>query len=227
MMVGDIVAEPLRLHRIGPRAGPPDRVAERSARWACGPKCPPVSRTSSPAANASGSASPGRCLRTNAARRRRTHHRPRRVGAGLGAQPPRRPATRPRVRLPVHHPRPGRGGVPGRRLAVMYLGQLVEEAARADLSRARATRTPRRCWRPRRWPTRSANGSGNRCCPATTCRPRSIRRPAAASTPGARSRSPRCATECTAAASGRAGRRPGRLPPGQRRRHRPALAAAR
>ena len=150
------------------------------------------------------------------ARRRRADQRARRVGAGVGAQPARRPAARPRVRLPVHHPRPVRGRVPRRR----HRGDVPRPAGRAghpraDLRRARATRTRRRCCRPRRCPTRRGSAPARRCCSATTCRPRSTRRPAAGSTPGARVAVDRC-RDGGAGPATTVGGGTGRLPPGRR-----------
>ena len=70
--------------------------------------------------------------------------------------------------------------------AVMYLGRIVEIGTRGrDLRPARRTRTPRRCCRPCRCPTRRCAASASRSCSAATCRRRPTRRPAAASAPAA------------------------------------------
>ena len=74
------------------------------------------------------------------------------------------------------------------RVAVMYLGRIVEYADEARAVRARrAIRTRRRCSRRFRCPSpgRAGNGRSSRA----TCRARSIRRRAAASAPAARTRS--------------------------------------
>ena len=149
---------------------------------------------------------PGADVRTRAAGRRRADQRPGRVGAGLGAQPARRPAARHRLRLPVHHPRPVRGGVPRRR----HRGDVPRPARRAGLPRAgvRAARAPLHAGAagrgPGRRPAAAARPAG-RSCSATTCRRPSTRRRDAGSTPGARSpstaaprRCPRCGTSATA-----------------------------
>ena len=127
--------------------------------------------------------------RPGAAGRRRAHVRPRRLGAGLGAQPDRPAAGRPRLRLPVHHPRPGRGGVPG----PAGRGHVPRRARRGGrtgraCSPRRGTRTPRRCCRPRRSPTRCASAPAAGSCSPARCPARSIRRPAAGSIRAARSR---------------------------------------
>ena len=73
------------------------------------------------------------------------------------------------------------------RVAVMYLGRIVElGAAPSALRRSRCTPTPRRCCRPCRCriPTRRSGASAWSC--RATCRARSSRRPAAISTPAAR-----------------------------------------
>ena len=80
-------------------------------------------------AAAAGQPGPGAVRRAVAARRRRADLGARRVRAGGGAQPDRPAAGRPRLRLPVHHPRPGRGGVPG-------------PAGRRDVPRACSSRWP-------------------------------------------------------------------------------------
>ncbi len=72
------------------------------------------------------------------------------------------------------------------RIAVMYLGRIVEIGTRERCSPTRSIRTPRRCCRRSRSPipTVPASGSASRA----SCRARSTRRPAAGSTPAARSR---------------------------------------
>ena len=82
------------------------------------------------------------------------------------------------------------------RVAVMYLGKLCEVAhARRAVRPARPTRTPRRCCRPSRCPTRtSSRGHSDRAAAATRPR-RSTRRRAAGSAPAARGRRERCAEE--------------------------------
>ena len=73
------------------------------------------------------------------------------------------------------------------RVAVMYLGKIVEIGDRDSIYDARATRTPTRCCRRcrrRHWRTSGARRASASGWPAT-CPPRSTRRPAAASAPAA------------------------------------------
>ena len=134
MTVADIVGEPLRLHRIGSRAERARRVDDgagpgRAA--ARGRPALPARALRRPAP--AGQPGPGPVRRSVPARRRRADLGAGRLGAGGGAQPDRPAAVRARLRLPVHHPRPGRGGVPG-------------PAGRGDV--------PRVSWS--RWPTGTA-----------------------------------------------------------------------
>ena len=76
------------------------------------------------------------------------------------------------------------------RIAVMYLGRIVELTDQAHaVHPARCTPTPRRCCRRRRRPIPSGAQAQARSCRAT-CRARPIRRPAATSTPAAPTRWP-------------------------------------
>ena len=109
--------------------------------------------------------------------------------SGAGHQPAGGPPGRARPDLPVRRPRPVGGAAGSDRIAVMYLGKIVEvgPAERvgtlpgASLHRGAALA---RCRCP--IPTSSARASGS-CCAATS-RARRTRRPAAASTPAARTR---------------------------------------
>ena len=71
------------------------------------------------------------------------------------------------------------------RVAVMYLGKIVEIGLETTSTTGRRTPTPRRCCRPCRCPTRPRSGSASASCsPARSPAP-STRRPAAGSAPGA------------------------------------------
>ena len=59
MLVGDVVAEPLRLHRKAVPRGAGERVTEGLQRVGLRPRSPGATPTSCPAGSASGSASPG------------------------------------------------------------------------------------------------------------------------------------------------------------------------
>ena len=80
------------------------------------------------------------------------------------------------------------------RVAVMYLGQAGRDRRQEDaLRQAAAPLHPGAAVGDSRSPIRACAPSAS-CCRAT-CRARSIRRPAAASTPAARMRQPRCSAE--------------------------------
>ena len=72
------------------------------------------------------------------------------------------------------------------RVAVMYLGRIVEIGqARQGDSIGRPTRTPRRCCRRSRCPTRTRNAVGSGSCSPATCRARPTSRAGAGSPPDA------------------------------------------
>ena len=72
------------------------------------------------------------------------------------------------------------------RVAVMYLGKIVEIGASGRALRARRrTRTPRRCCRRFRCPTRRRSARASGSCSRATCPARPTRRRAAASAPAA------------------------------------------
>ena len=71
------------------------------------------------------------------------------------------------------------------RVAVMYLGKIVELGPPSSSTARRATRTPGRCCRPSRSRIRSPSGSDGGSSSRATSPARSTRRPAAASIPAA------------------------------------------
>ena len=78
------------------------------------------------------------------------------------------------------------------RVAVMYLGKLMEVAPAAGSTASPSIRTPSRCCRRSRSPTLGRTPGASASCSRATCRARSIRRPDVASTRAVRGR-PRCA----------------------------------
>ena len=76
------------------------------------------------------------------------------------------------------------------RVAVMYVGKIVETGRRPPCSTSRCIPTPRRCWRPSPRPIRPSRRRGSPC--RARCRRRSIRRRAAGCAAVARARA-RCA----------------------------------
>ena len=81
------------------------------------------------------------------------------------------------------------------RVAVMYLGRIVETGTADQVYGASPTRTPRRCCRRRRSPTRSSSGAGGASCSRASRRRRPTRRRAAGSAPAAGRRPTICASE--------------------------------
>ena len=116
LRVGDCVAEPLKVHKVMRGAelhGPRCRAARRGAAAQRHRRALPARAVRRAAAAREPGAGAGAGPRP--AGRRRAHQRARRVGAGVGARPVRGAAAGMGVRLPVHQPRPGRGGPAGRR----------------------------------------------------------------------------------------------------------------
>jgi peptide/nickel transport system ATP-binding protein len=151
MRVRDIVGEALDIHGL---ATPP---ADREAR------VDELLTAGGPARRA-GRALPARVLRRAAAarghragarrvaalhRRRRAHQRPRRLHSGADRQPLEATSRRSSASRTSSSPTTSPSCVDlSRRVAVMYLGRVVEEGGAAELSaRRRCTRTPARCSR--------------------------------------------------------------------------------
>jgi ABC-type dipeptide/oligopeptide/nickel transport system ATPase component len=84
--------------------------------------------------------------RARAAGRRRAGLRARRLGARPGDQPPRSSSGRGGLGAAVHRSRPGAGRAGSRdRIAVLYLGRVVEEGPARAVLGGRCTPTPWRC----------------------------------------------------------------------------------
>ena len=147
------------LEQDGPRTG-----SASCWRWSAStPSTPTATRTSSPAASASASASPGPCRSSPSCSCSTSRCRPSTCRSRPGRQPARGPAGPAGAGLPVHRPRPV-GGAPHLRPG----GGDVPRQDRRDrrrptrsTSRPR-TRTPRRCCRRCRCPTRARSGSAQR-----------------------------------------------------------------
>jgi peptide/nickel transport system ATP-binding protein len=77
------------------------------------------------------------------------------------------------------------------RIAVMYLGKIVEIGDVTRVYEPRPIRTRRRCSRRSRCPTRTRSGPARGSCSRATCRARRTRRRAAGSVPAAEVRRPR------------------------------------
>ena len=186
MTVGEIIAEPLVIHGEG---GPAERAracASCSTWSACRATPPSAIRTSSPAASASASASRARWRSAQAHRLRRAGVGARRLDPGADPQPAAGPAARLRPDLSVHRARPGAScsTSPTASRSCISARSSRSRDQRTLYRAARAIPTRRRCCRPFRCRARRASASGVRS--RATCRARSIRRAAAASTRAAR-----------------------------------------
>ena len=185
MTVGSIVGEPLREH--GAAAGAGLRRASRHCwrRWASTPPSPTATRTSSPAASASASAWRGRSRSSPRSSSATSPSPPWMSPSGAGGEP----AEGVQERFGLTYLFISHGSAHGpprrRRVAVMYLGKIVELAASDALyeeplhpyTRALLSAVPRMTPRRRR-------GAGASSCRAR-CRAPPRRRRAAASAPAA------------------------------------------
>ena len=202
MLVGDIVAEPLRLQ--------PGRLSRRDMQARVAEQLDRVGLRAEVARRYPHELSGGQRQRVSIARalvsctpaagRRRADQRARRLGAGVGAQPARPDLQRDMgfACLFITHDLSAVEYLADD-VAVMYLGQLVEQG-----SRERVFARPRAPLHPGAavgGPGRRPGAAAGPAAGAARRRPalgRSTRRPAAGSTPAARSPSTRCATEVPA-----------------------------
>ena len=191
MTVGDIIAEPLRIHDLAAGKDADERVHElletrRPAALSRQPLPARVFRRPAPAhrhrARAGGQSEVHRLRRAGLGARR--------LDSGAGHQPARGPAGAVRADLPVHRPRPlGRAAHLQPRRGDVRRQDHRDSPTATALRATRCTPTRRRCSRRSRspipmWRTAASASSS----PATFPHP-STRRRAAASTPAARSRS--------------------------------------
>ena len=185
--VGSIISDPLRIHGLGD--GKEVRARVQELLELVGPLAGALQPLS---ARVLGRPAPAdrRRPRARAAseahRRRRAGLGARRLDPGAGHQPARRPPGRAVADLLVHRPRPRR------RPARVRPDRGHVPRARSSRSRrprsstsGPCTPTPRRCSRRCRCPTPTSRPSASGSCSRETCRARSRRRPAAASTPAA------------------------------------------
>ena len=155
MTVGGIVGEPLDVHDLAQGKERQERVQELLELVGLNPYF--VNRYP---ARVLGRAAPAHRHRPRPGREARLH-RLRRADLGAGRldpgadhQPAGGPAGALRPDLPVHRPRPVAWCATSRdRVAVMYLGKIVELADRTSSTTTPDTPTRRRCSRPCRSPT--------------------------------------------------------------------------
>ena len=196
MTIGEIVTEPLKIHRLGTAREQIAQAKEllddhRSEPGAHQPLSARVLRRTAAAYRHRARAR----AQAQAHRRRRAGLGARRVDPGAGAQPARQAAGRVRPHVPLHRARPvGRAAHLRRDRRHVPRQDRRDRGLERALQVARATPTRSRCCRRCPCRTPASSGRASASCWRATRRARSIRRPAAGSTRDVRSRScPMCA----------------------------------
>ena len=192
MKVGDIIAEPIKVHGVEPDARPAPRAGARAA-VGLRPRSEvhrPLSARDVGRPAAAGRHRPRAGARSGVHRLRRGGVGPRRVDPGPGRQSAGGSARALRAHLSVHRPRPV-GGAPSLPAGRGHVSRPDRRDGRraTSCSTIRCIPTPRPCCRRCRCPIRGSRRRASSARPRARCRARSTRRPAASSIRAARWRS--------------------------------------